>query len=93
VGTNGNATHDAVYDEICKQLPAVPRLHYKHLFGECYSASALGVYAAAHLLQRGVVPAMMRCDGGTEDLKVNNLLFVNHSDGKNVSYILLRRVG
>jgi len=44
-------------------------------------------------LQRGVVPAMMRCDGGTEDLKVNNLLFVNHSDGKNVSYILLRRIG
>ena len=66
---------------------------FKHLFGECYSASALGVYAAAHLLQRGVVPAMMRCDGGTEDLKVNNLLFVNHSDGKNVSYILLRRIG
>lgn len=93
VGTNGNATHDAVYDDICKLLPAVPRLHYKHLFGECYSASALGVYAVAHLLQRGVVPAMMRCDGGTEDLRVNNLLFVNHSDGKNVSYILLRRVG
>jgi hypothetical protein len=93
VGTNGSATHDAVYDDICRLLPAVPHMHYKHLFGECYSASALGVYAAAHLLQRGVVPAMMRCDGGTEDLKVNNLLFVNHSDGKNVSYILLRRVG
>ncbi|MBR1502577.1 MAG: beta-ketoacyl synthase chain length factor [Prevotella sp.] len=91
VGTNGCAAHDAVYEEICQQLPAVPRLHYKHLFGECYSASALGLYAAAHVLQRGGAPAIMRCDGGADDLKVNSLLFVNHSDGRNVAYVVLRR--
>jgi len=89
IGTNGSAANDAVYDEICRQLPAVPHLHYKHLFGECYSASALGLYAAAHVLQRGVAPAMMRCDGGADDLKVGSLLFVNQSDGRHVSYVVL----
>lgn len=92
LGTNGSAGHDAVYADICRLLPSVPRLHYKHLFGECYSASALGIYAAAHLLRRGMAPAMMRCDGGTEDLKLNSLLVVNQSDGRNISLVILRRL-
>lgn len=31
----------------------IPSFDYKQLFGECYAASGLGVYAAAHLLHAG----------------------------------------
>jgi hypothetical protein len=92
LGTNGSQQNDALYEKVGQMLPGIPQLHYKHLFGECYTTSALGVYAAAHLLRQGEAPAFMRCDGVGEALKVNSLLFVNHSDGENISYAILRRV-
>ena len=91
-GVNGNPENDAFYEQLGQQFAGVPQLCYKHLFGECYTASGLGVYAAAHLLKQGEAPAFMRCDGGSEALKVNRMLFVNHSDGQNVSYIVLKKV-
>lgn len=93
LGTNGVQANDALYEQIADRLPDVPQLHYKHLFGEGYSASALGLYAAAHLLQRGEAPAMMRCDGREEALTLNRLLFVNYSNEQNRSYVILKRVG
>lgn len=93
LGTNGTKANDSLYEQVADRLPGVPQLHYKHLFGEGYSSSALGLYAAAHLLERGEAPAMMRCDGQEEPLKLNTLLFVNHSNGRNWSYIILKRVG
>lgn len=92
LGTNGSRQNDALYETMGRMLPGIPQLHYKHLFGECYTASALGVYAAAHLLRQGEAPAFMRCDGVDEALKVDSLLFVNHSDGENISYAILRSV-
>ena len=92
LGTNGNHENDALYEEVVRRLPGIPQLHYKHLFGECYTASALGVYSAAHVLRQGEAPSFMRCDGNPEALKVNSLLFINHSDGQNMSYAILKRV-
>jgi len=93
LGTDGTEKNDVLYRQIADRLPGVPQLHYKHLFGEGYSASALGLYAAAHLLKRGEVPAMMRCDGHVEPLKLGRLLFVNHCNERNISYVLLKRMG
>jgi len=91
-GTSGLKDNDKVYEDLCQPLEGIPRVKYKHIFGEGYSASALGVYAAAHLLKRGEIPAMMRHDGSNEPLAVESLLFVNHSDGENLSYIILKKV-
>ena len=92
LGYNGQADNDRVYEALAAQLPGVPQLHYKHLFGEGYTTSGLGLYASAQLLKRGQAPAFMRCDGGSEAIPVNRLLFVNHSDGQDVSCILLKRL-
>lgn len=92
LGYNGQADNDRVYEALAAQLPDVPQLHYKHLFGEGYTTSGLGLYASAQLLKRGQAPAFMRCDGGSEAIPVNRLLFVNHSDGQDVSCILLKRL-
>ena len=93
LGTDGTEKNDVLYRQIADRLPGVPQLHYKHLFGEGYSASALGLYAAAHLLKKGEAPAMMRCDVHAEPLKLGRLLFVNHCNERNISYVLLKRMG
>lgn len=90
IGTNGSEANDSVYDRLVGQLQAIPLLHYKHLFGEGYCSSALGVYAAAHIVSKGEAPAFMRCDGHSEPLPVSRLLVINHSDGNCFSYITLQ---
>lgn len=50
-GENGQTVNDQLYQQLLtKLMPGVRTMRYKHLFGECYSASALGFYAAAHIL-------------------------------------------
>lgn len=98
IGTNGCKENDRVYEHAVPsiigdlQSPTIPLLHYKHLFGEGYCASALGVYAAAHIVSRGEAPAFMRCDGKSEPLPVSRLLIVNHSGGNCFSYITLQNI-
>lgn len=91
VGFNGTPQNDDFYTKLLDADQQVMLLQYKHLFGECYTASALGVYAAAHLLKRGGAPAHMvlNSDG---DVPVKSILLINHSDLKNVSYVLLKAV-
>lgn len=92
LGLNGHEQNDSAYEPVMQHYASVPMLRYKHLFGECYTVSGLGIYATAHLLKRGIVPAFMRCDGRQEPLSVNRLLVVNHSDGENFSYVLMQQV-
>lgn len=88
-GYNGSEENDEVYDRLLKPLSHIPLLHYKHLFGECYTASALGLYAAAHIVKARLAPAVMRRDRADAPLHVNRLLVVNHSNGQSYSGILL----
>lgn len=96
IGTNGSEANDSVYELAVAsiigdmQSPPIPLLHYKHLFGEGYCSSALGVYVAAHIVSKGEAPAFMRCDGHSEPLPVSRLLIINHSDGNCFSYITLQ---
>lgn len=90
-GVNGDQKNDGVYREILDKLPEAPLVRYKHIFGECYTASALGMYAAAHLLDKGEIPAFMT-EGNENLTDVRRLLVVNHSDGKDISMIILQKV-
>jgi len=92
VGTNGCENNDRVYKQLAELCPKVPLLHYKHIFGESYTASALGIYASAHILKRGEAPVFMRCEKCNQPLPVSRLLFVNHSDGKCFSYVLMSSI-
>ncbi len=89
LGYNGSDVVDKRYDKLLEgPLQGMEALRYKNLFGECYSAPALGVYAAASCLAKGKVPAFMRRDGG-EGLAVSNILVINYDDGKDCSITLL----
>ena len=77
LGTNGVPQNDQLYQEIAQQMPGVETFEYKRLFGESYTVSGLGVYAAAHLLGQG---------------RADRVLFINHSDNLNVTFITLKKV-
>lgn len=90
-GVNGNPANDRLYRETVEALfPKTALLHYKHLFGENYTVSALGLYAAAHLLHKNQVPSFMydtqspqQCD------TLENILLLNLT--QDCSMILLKK--
>ena len=77
LGTNGVPQNDQLYREVAQQMPGVETFEYKRLFGESYTVSGLGIYAAAHLLSQG---------------RAGRVLFVNHSDNLNVTFVTLKKV-
>jgi hypothetical protein len=66
-------------------------LQYKNIFGEGYTAPALGVYAAAVCLQRGEIPEhlLFSVVGVKNFSPLRKILFYNHFEGKNHTFILL----
>ncbi|MBR6432167.1 MAG: beta-ketoacyl synthase chain length factor [Muribaculaceae bacterium] len=90
-GKNGNPDNDACYDGIVDDLlPGVPLLRYKHLFGENYTASAMGVYAAAHCLAQGMVPDCLQEQPRL--FKPCAILLVNQMDQQEYSLMLLTKI-
>lgn len=92
LGINGNEANDSPYAEILCLLGdvSIPAAQYKSVFGECYSASGLGLYALAHCLDRGSVPAHMSLTGkAITGIKTG--LFINHSDGLNFTFVKLSK--
>ena len=92
-GVNGNPSYDIGYYQMMDAVfPDIPLLCYKHLFGENYTASALGCYAMAHCIGKGCLPSHLvddtrpdRCDS------LRNVIIVNLMKGKECSFILLRK--
>lgn len=93
-GINGKAAHDRYYREMTDLLfPDVPLLHYKHLFGENFTVSALGLYAAAHCLKRGSVPPFMYDDNSSNRCdSLHGMFLLNQMNGQEYSLILLKRI-
>ena len=59
-GVNGNPANDCLYQPILeKLLQQAEHLKYKQLFGENFTVSALGLYAAAHLMKKQSMPVML----------------------------------
>jgi hypothetical protein len=92
LGVSGNKVNDAVYYSVVGELFAsLPLLHYKHIFGESFSSSALGFYSAVECFKYGFIPDKLFLN--SEDAVKNapkNILLLNHSNGKNFSLILLK---
>ena len=91
IGLNTNPDNDRVYlDAAAPWLyPGIPLIHYKHLFGESFSASALAHYVAATCLRRGHIPSHLRLDGSATSLPARRILIHNHSMNKTHTLTLL----
>jgi len=90
-GISGDHENDQAYLKETKTLFGdKPLLKYKHLFGESFTASGLGFYAAAQCLKAGRVPASLFVkQEEVTDKQPKCILIYNRSDGKNVSLTLL----
>ncbi len=88
---NGNAGHDAYISKLCGNLFSdIPLLRYKHLFGESYTASGLGLYVAATCLSKGRIPESLYVDATScKLLKPKALLLLNTTDEKCCSLMLV----
>lgn len=93
-GMNGRKDNDEYYHKMATIFfPGKPLLRYKHLFGENYTSSALGVYASAHILQNGSVPSFMYCDNfDIKESQLHNLMVINHTNKSDCSIILLKKI-
>ena len=93
-GLNTHEENDKVYyDVIENHFGNRPIMQYKHLFGESFSASAIGAYAAMTCIRKGRVPSFLLADIGTSaasDINgVKRILVYNHHSNKPHSFILL----
>ena len=91
-GISGNKINDAYYKKYLRCLfnEDIPLLQYKSVFGEIYTASGLGFYAAACCLKHGFVPDFLYLDENQPRVhKPNAILLFTISEGKNFSCILL----
>jgi 3-oxoacyl-(acyl-carrier-protein) synthase len=90
-GISGNHKSDEAYLNECKELFADAKLlKYKHIFGESFSSSGIGVYVAAQCLKAGMIPAHLFVNpSDITDKKPSKVLVFNHSDGNNYSLTLL----
>jgi len=93
VGINGDEKTDEIYFNNCAKLfPNVPLLQYKNIFGESYTAPALGVYAAAICLQKGEISDYMFIDKYRASKSINSqskILCYNQFENKNHTLVLL----
>jgi len=90
-GISGNHTNDEVYYRNAPILfEGKPLIGYKHIFGESYTASGMGMYVAATCLRKQYVPRHLLLNGCSEIKSVKTLLLYNHSENKNHSLTLLK---
>lgn len=89
-GLNGDCDNDRIYLEFIRDFRHdVPMMWYKHIFGESFCASALGVYAGALALHRHQIPEHLRYDSCTESIQPQYLLVHNHFHNKDHTLTLL----
>ena len=95
-GLNTHVENDRVYREVTARFFGdCPIMQYKHLFGESFSSSALGVYVATICLRNGCIPSFLLADtprrrGAASGISgVKRILVYNHHRNKSHSFILL----
>lgn len=95
LGLNGNRLNDEPYERLIQSLPYSPLIiQYKNIFGDNFSASALGFYAAATIINRRKIPSHMFLNANETRTKeeIKGITILNHSEGTTWSLIRLKKV-
>ena len=87
---NGDVENDTVSREVAEAiLPNVQQLYYKHLFGDSFTMSAMGLYISAVCLHRREIPAHLIYRSGAGNKRPRTFLLHNHYQNKDHSFMLL----
>ncbi len=90
LGVNGDTTYDQLYKPLIDFYYDVPLLHYKHLFGESLSSSAMGVYVAAQCIFHNHIPECLHYKVNKQP-KTKGIIFVNYTKKNQLSAIRLQK--
>lgn len=94
IGASGDKANDKVYETICSEFfPDKNLAWYKHIFGESYTASGIGVYVGSMILQKGRISKHLLYRNAGENKALKNVLVYNHFQNKDHSLILLSACG
>lgn len=91
IGINGNKTNDEIYYKNIEMLGLkCPKLQYANIFGECYTASAYGFYAAVECFKANEIFKTLTIN--SDSIKnPENILLYRQYDNKNHCFILLQK--
>ena len=88
-GINSNHTNEKTYRmEAMELFGNKPLLHYKHLFGESFTSSGLGLYVAAHCINKGSVPDTLFVNPA-ENTAQQPKCFIIFNNYNNINYDLI----
>ncbi|MBQ0016820.1 MAG: beta-ketoacyl-[acyl-carrier-protein] synthase family protein, partial [Bacteroidales bacterium] len=92
IGLNQTEDNNQCYQQECVEIfGQLPMLKYKHIFGESFTASGLGIYAAACCIDENEIPKSMFVNEHHVVKDVNALFVFNNDDNNNYSFTLLSR--
>ena len=94
LGVNGNASNDKPYEDLLKVLSYTPyTLQYKNIFGENFSASAIGFYVGAKILEKQIIPSFLSWSNGNDFTgNLESITILNQSDNTAWSLVRLKKV-
>lgn len=88
LGKNGDA-FDVLYQTLQNSIfKNTPQLHYKHLCGEFFTASAFGFWATTNIIKQQSIPKVLKLNS-EEKSSYKNILLYNQFKGKQHSFTLL----
>lgn len=93
IGVNGKDANDKAYNFVLKDTTKYADvLKYKNIFGECFTANALGLYSAAHILKQGRYPLAMKCfERSNTPADFNTIILLDISRNGDTSIITLKK--
>ncbi|MGM9749349.1 MAG: hypothetical protein ACI3ZN_11165 [Candidatus Cryptobacteroides sp.] len=93
-GRNGDKRFDGAYDALINDVfgQDMFQCHYKHIFGESFTASAYGLVTAAEMLAEGVVPQPYIYGGCEKFDDLETILLINSFKSLDWSFVLLRKM-
>ncbi|WP_304156183.1 beta-ketoacyl synthase chain length factor [Mesonia mobilis] len=92
LGNNGDVDFDAYFQPLQQDFKEIPQVYYKHLVGECYTASAFGMQLGVKILKSQHLPEAYRLNAVQPQKTIKKVLLYNQFRGKNHSWILLEHV-
>lgn len=94
LGINDKKENDKPYMQLLEMMNRqTPVLKYKHIFGDNFSAPAIGMYAASKIIELQNIPEFLKYSGifiKTNEIK--EIVLINHSDNTSWSVIKLQKV-
>lgn len=93
-GVSGDVENDVILSEFAANLfSQIPEVRFKHLSGEYCTASSFGLWMAASILKKQIIPPAVQFNQASSSSPIKNILIINQYMARNYSFILLQGIG